>query len=365
MADEDLVLGVTEAGATRDSRQLITRLMDAFMRAHEPSCYGEDSQWKTIRAMQESVVAAIREGDIDKVASFLTRPHEGYLHYGFEDLGVWSIEAYRDVNRRTGYAAHCQEVLRQIARAMGVLAVPNPESQSPAPEVPGISSLLDGVERELGISIRPPEPYPFYYGLRTDRGVIGERVLNAVYCAWRIRQLTRSVARPRILEIGAGVGRLADYCYRLGLTDYWIVDIPLTSLVHGHFLAHALGEDHVVLDGETGAERPDAVKILNPDRFFADSSLQFDLVVNSDSMTEFGRDMATRYLRRVAERSALFFSVNHEANEFRVCDLCRESGTFESAQRSPYWPRPGYVEEVFTRPRVQAKTTGWFRSRRS
>ena len=365
MADEDVTLGVTEAGATRDSRQLITRLMDAFMRANEPSCYGEDSIWRAIRGKQESVVAAIREGDVDGVASFLAQPHEGYLHYGFEDLGVWSIDAYRDETRRTQYAIRCYEVLHQIARAMGVLAVPNPEIPSRQPEVPGISGLLDRVERELGISIRPPEPYPFYYGLRTDRGVLGERVLNAVYCAWRIRQLTRGIGRPRILEIGAGVGRLADYCYRLGLTDYWIVDIPLTSLVHGHFLANALGEDHVVLDGEAGAERLDAVKILNPERFFADSSLQFDLVVNSDSITEFGKDMATRYLRRVAERSALFFSVNHEANEFRVCDLCRETGTFEAAQRSPYWPRPGYVEEVFTRPRAQAKATGWFRSRPS
>ena len=58
-----------------------------------------------------------------------------------------------------------------------------------------------------------------------------------MYCAWRIRQLTKDIASPRILEIGAGVGRLAEYTHRLGLTDYWIVDVPMTSLVQGHFLA--------------------------------------------------------------------------------------------------------------------------------
>ncbi len=123
----------------------------------------------------------------------------------------------------------------------------------------------------------------------------------------------------------------------------------MTSLVQGHFLANALGADRVVLDGEPGGNaRNDAVKILNPERFFADERLQFDVVINSDSLTELGRDVATRYFRRVAERSPVLFSVNHEVNEFRVIDLHRELCVFDSVDRRPYWMRNGYVEEVFT-----------------
>ena len=35
----------------------------------------------------------IRARDIAAVSNILRRPHEGYLLYGFEDLGVWSVEA--------------------------------------------------------------------------------------------------------------------------------------------------------------------------------------------------------------------------------------------------------------------------------
>ena len=75
------------------------------------------------------------------------------------------------------------------------------------------------------------------------------------------------------------------------------------------------------------------MKILNPERFFADEHLQFDLVINSDSLTELGRDVATRYFRRAAERSPVLFSVNHEVNPFRVIDLHHELCVFDSVDR--------------------------------
>ena len=238
--------------------------------------------------------------------------------------------------RRRGYAAHCADLLVLLARAIGVLAVANPEAPERSIDVPELPRLLDLVEAALGISLAPPQPYPFYYGLDTDRGVLGERVFNALYAAWRIRQLTAGIAAPRILEIGAGIGRLADYCHRMGLTDYWIVDVPMTSLAQGHFLAHAWGEQRVVLDGEPDAHvRSDAVKIVNPERFFADDRLQFDLVVNCDSLTEVGRDVAARYFRRAAERAPLLFSVNHEVNAYRVHDLQQESRLFDVVDRRP------------------------------
>ena len=162
--------------------------------------------------------------------------------------------------------------------------------------------------------------------------------------------------------------RFADYCHRMGLTDYWIVDVPATSLAQGYFLAHALGEERVVLDGEPGAyARTDAVKIVNPVRFFADERLKFDVVVNCDSLTELGKDEAIRYFRRTAERAPILFSVNHEVNPFRVVELNQELGLFDGVDRRPYWIRNGYVEEVFTRSRpVQApRRRFWFGGRRA
>jgi hypothetical protein len=348
----EIGLGVTTGTPLENDRPLVGRLIEAFLRANETACYSDDSQWGIFRRMQESVADAVRARDIAAVSNILRRPHEGYLMYGFEDLGVWSVEAYKLPERRAGYAAHCYELLLQLGRATGVLAVPNPEAPDREISVPELPILLDRVEAALGFSIRPPEPYPHYCGLETDRGVLGTRVLNALYCAWRIRQLTAGVSSPRILEVGAGIGRLAEYTHRMGLTDYWIVDVPMTSLVQGHFLACALGEDRVVLDGEPdGNVRSDAVKILNPERFFANENLRFDLVINTDSLTELGRDVATRYFRRAADRSPVLFSVNHEVNPYRVIDLHQELCVFGAVDRRPYWMRNGYVEEVFTHAR--------------
>ena len=364
----DIAIGVTNGIHIENDRPLVERLIAAFRRADEAPIYSEESQWTLIRRMQESVVETIRARDVEAVSRILRRPHEGYLLYGFEDLGVWSVEAYKKPGQMAVYAAHCYELVQRLARATCVLAVPNPEALDRAVAVPDLPILLDRIEDALGIPITPPEPYAFYHGLQTDRGVLGERVLNALYCAWRIRQLTAGVAAPRILEIGAGLGRLAGYCHRMGLTDYWIVDVPTTSLAQGYFLAHALGEERVVLDGEPGAyARPDDVKILSPVRFFADERLQFDVVVNCDSLTELGKDVATRYFQRTAERSPVLFSVNHEVNPFRVVELNQQLGLFGAVDRRPYWMRNGYVEEIFTSSRLvrEPRRRFWFGGKRA
>lgn len=347
----DIVPGLTTGTERVSDRGLVERLIDAFHRADETTIYSEDSQWSVFRRLQEPVVEAIRARDVEAVSRNLRLPHEGYLLYGFEDLGAWN-DTYKNPGEMARYAAHCYELVQRLARALGVLAVPNPEALDRAVAIPALPVLLDRIEAALAISIDPPEPYPFYRGLRTDRGVLGGRVLNALYCAWRIKQLTAGRAAPRILEIGAGIGRLADYCHRMGFTDYWIVDLPITSLAQGYFLARALGDERVVLDGEPGAyARPDAVKIMNPVRFFADERLHFDIVVNCDSLTEVGKETAMRYFRRTAERSPILFSVNHEVNPFRMVELNEELGLFDTVDRRPYWIRNGYVEEIFTRPR--------------
>jgi hypothetical protein len=308
---------------------------------------------------QDPVAAAIRARNVEAVSAFLSRPHESVLLYGCEDLGVWSIEAYEGPERRTAYALTVTSSCSAWRARWGGLAVANPEAPDRAIAVPDRPLLLERIEGVLGISITPPDPYRFYYGLETDRGTLGERVLNALYCAWRVRQLTADMSAPRILEIGAGLGRLADYSHRMALTDYWIVDIPMTSLVQGHFRACALGEDRIVLDGESSAHsRTDAVKILNPKSFFADDQLQFDIIVNSDSLSELGKDVATSYFRLAAERSLILFSVNHEVNPFRVFQLHQELDVFGSVDRRPYWMRHGYVEEIFRRSRRDTSGRG-------
>ena len=146
----NIALGVTNGIRIENDRPLIERLIEAFLRANESACYSDDSQWATIRRMQKSVSEAIRARDTQAVSNILRRPHESYLLYGFEDLGVWSVEAYKNPDRRTGYAAHCYELLQRLARATGVLALPNPEAPDREISVPELPVLLDRLEAVLG-----------------------------------------------------------------------------------------------------------------------------------------------------------------------------------------------------------------------
>jgi len=331
---------------------LIARLVAAFNNSDEAACYGRGSQWQTIRSMHTAVASALVRRDLDAVGTALQRPDQSDIFYGFEDLGRWSLKAYEHPGQCDVYAAHCYGLLQRLAQAVGALREPNPEAIGRVYDVPPPSALATLVERALGFSIAPPAPYPNYRGLETDRGVLGERVLNALYCAYRVRQLTQGITRPRVLEIGAGLGRLAHYAYLAGITDYWIVDLPLTSLSHGHFLATALGGDRVVFDHESEGSAHDRIRIVNSERFFRESLPTFDLVVNVDSLTELGRPLAERYLNVIAARANLFLSVNHEANEFTVSGLETTARVFDRSQRHPYWLRRGYVEELFSQ-------TGW------
>src|SRR5262249_5720898 len=131
-----------------------------------------------------------------------------------------------------------------------------------------------------------------------------------LYQAWRIKTLVAGIKRPRILEIGAGLGRTAYYAAELGLTDYTIIDLPSTSVAQGYFLGRALGDEQVTLFGELAI--PGRIKILPPESFLdAACEATFDLVLNVDSMTEMDRSVAASYWDKIARSARRFLSINH------------------------------------------------------
>jgi hypothetical protein len=87
----------------------------------------------------------------------------------------------------------------------------------------------------------------------------------------------------------------------------------------------------IIANASTGSKRlrpwrrdsskPPEVRIFNPDHFFAEVGGPFDLIVNVDSLTELGRQLATQYFERLGEIGDCFLSVTHEANEYRARDL--------------------------------------------
>ena len=290
----------------------------------------------------------LANGDVGAVSALLQRPGDSDLFWGLDALSAGIAKMFKDSSDfETGYAKLCQDHLVRVAEAVGALRVENPESPGPKSNygTTPADEILEAIEKAIGCEIRFPNPYPDEVGVKTKRGVASFRAIHAIYQAWRIRELVRHLPNPRVLELGAGLGRTAFYARQLGINDYTLIDLPLTGVSQGYFLMRTLGEDQVSLQNEHRGDASGQVKILNPAAFL-ESSANYDLIVNIDSLTEMDRRTAERYWNRIEVSASLFLSINHEANEFTVKELIDRSSRVTGRHRHPYWIRHGYVEEL-------------------
>lgn len=336
------------AGSTGDDNRLIDRLITAYQRSAANAATLGDSMWQAFfNNLHQPIHEAIVGGRRDYVASVLRDPGSSDLFFGFDSLA-------RSLLGPGGMRVedmHQHELsldgLATLAEAVGARRVENPEEylapRGRRPQALDADTLLAALDRAFGFQVPVPNPFRGEVGVASSRGVVTYRVPQAIYQAWRISQLTGAVERPRVLEIGAGLGRTAFYARQFGIRDYTIIDIPITALAQGYFLGRVLGEDQVVLYGEPAAA--DAkVKILPPSAL--DGSTRYDIAVNVDSFTEMDRATARSYWTYIESHADVLLSINHEANPFTVRELIVEGGRESAATRSPYWMRRGYVEET-------------------
>ena len=121
--------------------------------------------------------------------------------------------------------------------------------------------ILASIDR-VCIPFSIPNPFESENGLDSSRGVISYRVPQALYQAWRIKKLLKGIQNPKVLEIGAGLGRTAFYANELGIKDYTIVDLPITTVAQAYFLGRTLGEKNICLGGEYFDGEQDRLRLL-------------------------------------------------------------------------------------------------------
>jgi hypothetical protein len=83
-----------------------------------------------------------------------------------------------------------------------------------------------------------------------------------------------------------------------------------------------------------------------PEKFMQERD-QYDVILNVDSLTEMGIDVARDYLRSFVGKSNWFLSINHEGNEFSVREIAAELPEYKLMSRNRSWIRQGYVEELY------------------
>ena len=234
----------------------------------------------------------------------------------------------------------------QQSQAMGVIPLDNPEHYDCVPaSLWRADVVIDKINKAMGVQIVLPNPYPYEYGLLTSYGILSTRVPQSLYQAYRIKQMLKGIEHPRVLEIGAGLGRTAYYARLLGIKDYTIVDIPFTAMSSGYFLGCTLGEDQILLSGEVAPDMQERIKIVTPAEFLA-SSKMYDLILNADGFTEMDPNTARAYWGHIEKATPIFLSINHEMNSYSVKMLIDENNHVAEVTRYPYWMRKGYVEEI-------------------
>jgi hypothetical protein len=197
------------------------------------------------------------------------------------------------------------------------------------------------VADRLGFPLSFPNPYENEFGLQVGGQVASVRAVFALYQSFRSLSLSRLFGCHSIMEIGAGLGRSAYYCWTAGVRSYRIIDLPLANVAQAYFLGRTLGPENIRLYGEPS--KSEAVEILPP-RLLTER--KFDLVVNVDSMTEMDRQAAIDYLNYARDCAKVLLSSNHEVNHFRVCDLLTEVMPETPVLRYPSPMRDGYMEEI-------------------
>jgi hypothetical protein len=338
--DYEATPGKTAAPAKINDIDLVIRLVRSYRQSFKQSHYA-GGMWTDFFMKKHGRAHDIfMSGSPRQAARLLRNPSANYLHYGFDETYLDMARLFSRPDNHAGYATSIKMQMLSLAEAGRMFRMENPEQYSNVPprKGPDTEALMRALDAILGIKVDFPNPFPDEYGLQTSRGVAGFRATQSLYQAYRIMQLTAGIENPNILEIGAGTGRTAYYCHRLGLRRYSIVDLPFTAISHGYFLGRVLGHSAVALDIEMGG----GVKLISPDSFLQ-QDVKYDLIVNVDSLTEIPLSVARRYWVEIQKRTKRFWSINHEANQHTMSQIAG----IAPAWRFPCWMRRGYAEELY------------------
>ncbi len=329
-----------------DDLRIAKRIVEAYRRSTATPVPLGRSMWSNILSEHHlSLNQCLAAGDLEGTAQILRNPGASNIFFGIDSLLALHLEELHSAQARFEDALVIVGGLARLAEALGVLPVFNPEALYPQLPPPWTADdLVSRVEEALGTELAFPNPYPNEHGIRTKRGIAAYRTSQSIYQAWRLRQLVQGIQEPRVLEIGAGLGRTPFYAWLIGIRHYTIVDLPTMNAIQAYFLASVLGEDNVLLYGEAATRTGPYIRIL-PAGEFLNGSASYDAIMNVDSLTEMDPAMARAYWTRIAAGTKRFLSINHEGNPFTVAELIKSSSKIASVDRFPYWMRLGYVEE--------------------
>ena len=346
---------------TGDRDRLAADLVESFHAGQglDPSNGNYSPLWSTIiDRSAPPVLRALRDRDPVALRAFLERM--------FPSPTLWGI-GYGDLGLEQGPRFASFLILSQLvglAESLGVARTECPEQGQIGHALSaGPEALLSQVEKALGLRIDFPR-IAGAYGIEVGGRLLDLQTPGHLYAAHRFRTHLAAANDPRapeILEIGAGFGGTCHWFQKLVVPGrYVILDLALTNVYQGWFLANALGRDQVglysdfVREGAFDRRRTWILPVNSQERF---PEQRFDGVLNQDSFPEMPADSVRGYLRLAAARlrpGGILFSMNQEAFSPMggqeppwVAALATAEPSLVRRSRELSWVRRGYVEEVY------------------
>jgi putative sugar O-methyltransferase len=313
---------VQASGTGRLPLTLVRRIRAAYLSAIKDYRERQSDLWSYIATRTRDIHQALMDDDENRLADLLSDPGSNNLFLGFDNL---FLERTQDLIRAAdgapAWAAQIVTMIGQLAESVAAKRIWQPEcgtayayyDQSQSQDV---ESLIGAIARRIGRVLTFPNPFPNEFGVATSRGIVSHRALHAVYYASRLSMLRGRGPGYSILEIGAGMGRTAAYVREWALGQYTIVDLPMANVAQAVFLGAVVGEDAICLTGES---RP-GIRLFTP-QWLVNTRDRFDIVLNTDSLTEMPLETAVRYAQIAMDRAGKLLSINHEGNDVLVHEL--------------------------------------------
>lgn len=362
LPSEDWVV-VGHIEPTEQDRIIAERLLAAYNKALDDeevlSKKPKGDLWEEFKnRKQQDFVGMLGKNEPTILAEYLCNMYSKSATYG-TIRGTWG-EKVNDIKRSIAYI---KDKLIALGEAVDAIPCENPEQGTWGENIYlDIDDTVQKIEKIMGISIASLPGDGDLLKMRSKKGLLfQERELFCLYSAWIIHNiLNDDPARRSVCEIGAGVARAAYYCYKFGLKDYTMIDLPRMNVLQGFYILKNLPEAKVILYGEKLDKNvSDSIKIYPDWVFDTIRDKRFGLVYSQDSFPEIDEDVVLGYLRQIKKNTAGYFlSINHESRPFmrlkerdkrqnNVSELIRKVGGYKKIYRHLYWLRPGYTEELY------------------
>ncbi|HSN61071.1 MAG TPA: hypothetical protein VLR49_09055, partial [Ferruginibacter sp.] len=186
-----------------DDELLIERLKAHYLICDANFDGNKDSQWSDhFEKLQGDIHSAFIGSNHNAILDILRNPKKYNFFYGFENLS-------RDLlkNKRLEDILEPEltmDSLLSLCEAAGVINISNPESLKIVKAIDP-ETAVELLEKEFGFSLDFPNLFEGEYGIKTKRGIISYRAIQAIYQAWKIATITKHISNPCILEIGGGL----------------------------------------------------------------------------------------------------------------------------------------------------------------